>query len=195
MGRIFYLMGKSSTGKDSFYKQLMNDSRLGLKNIVMYTTRPIRAGETDGVEYYFVDEKKLRELESAGKVIERRSYDTVHGIWHYFTVCDEQIDLQKDNYIVIGTLESYMATRSYFGEEVLEPIYIEVDDGVRLQRALDRERAQDQPKYREMCRRYLADSDDFSEENIRAAKITKRFVNDDFTKCLEEITGYIEKFL
>lgn len=195
MGRIFYLMGKSSTGKDSFYKQLINDSRLGLKNIVMYTTRPIRAGETDGVEYYFVDEKKLRELESAGKVIERRSYDTVHGIWHYFTVCDEQIDLQKDNYIVIGTLESYMATRSYFGEEVLEPIYIEVDDGVRLQRALDRERAQDQPKYREMCRRYLADSDDFSEENIRAAKITKRFVNDDFTKCLEEITGYIEKFL
>ncbi len=195
MGRIFYLMGKSSTGKDSFYKQLMSDQGLGLKNIVMYTTRPIRAGETDGVEYYFVDEKKLSELESRDKVIERRSYHTVHGIWHYFTVCDEQIDLQKDNYIVIGTLESYIASKNYFGEGVLEPIYIEVDDGVRLQRALDRERAQDQPRYREMCRRYIADSDDFSEENIAAAGILKRFINDDFTRCLEEITAYIQMFL
>jgi len=195
MGRIFYLMGKSSTGKDSFYKQLMSDQRLGLKNIVMYTTRPIRAGETDGVEYYFVDEQKLSELESRKKIIERRSYHTVHGIWHYFTVCDEQIDLQKDNYIVIGTLESYIASKNYFGQGVLEPIYIEVDDGVRLQRALDRERAQDQPRYREMCRRYIADSDDFSEENIAAAGISKRFINDDFTRCLEEITAYIQTFL
>lgn len=195
MGRIFYLMGKSSTGKDSFYKQLMSDQKLGLKNIVMYTTRPIRAGETDGVEYYFVNQQKLSELEGLGKVIERRSYNTVHGIWHYFTVCDDQIDLESNNYVVIGTLESYLASKAYFGEGVLEPIYIEVDDGVRLQRALDRERAQDHPKYREMCRRYIADSDDFSEENIAAAGITKRFQNDDFTKCLEEIAAYIQRFL
>ena len=52
MGRIFYLMGKSSTGKDSFYKELVNDHTLGLKNIVMYTTRPIRANERNGEEYY-----------------------------------------------------------------------------------------------------------------------------------------------
>lgn len=195
MGRIFYLMGKSSTGKDSFYKQLMSDEKLGLKNIVMYTTRPIRAGETDGVEYFFVDDQKLSELNKAGKVIERRSYNTVHGIWHYFTVCDEQIDLENNNYIVIGTLESYTASKKYFGEGVLEPVYIEVDDGVRLQRALDRERSQDHPRYREMCRRYIADSDDFSEENIVAAGIERRFENDDFSRCLEEITGYIEEFL
>lgn len=188
-------MGKSSTGKDSFYKQLMSDQKLGLKNIVMYTTRPIRAGETDGVEYYFVDQQKLSELEDLGKVIERRSYNTVHGIWHYFTVCDDQIDLENNSYVVIGTLESYVACKNYFGQDVLEPVYIEVDDGVRLQRALDRERAQDHPRYREMCRRYIADSDDFSEENIAAAGITKRFQNDDFTKCLEEITAYIQRFL
>ena len=133
-------------------------------------------------------------MEAAGKVIERRSYHTVHGIWHYFTVCDEQIDLEKNDYVVIGTLESYMASKEYFGEGVLVPIYIEVDDGVRLQRALDRERAQDKPKYREMCRRYIADSDDFSEENIAAAGITKRFENDMFEKCLTEITNYILQF-
>lgn len=191
MGRIFYLMGKSSTGKDSFYKQLIQNEKLGLKRIVMYTTRPIRAGETDGEEYFFVDEEKLMELEAAGKVVERRSYDTIHGIWHYFTVCDEKIDLIHENYVVIGTLESFVASKKYFGEKVLVPIYIEVDDGVRLQRALDRERTQDHPKYREMCRRYLADCEDFSEEHIEAAGIQKRFMNDDFERCLEEIQGYL----
>ena len=188
-------MGKSSTGKDSFYKKLMSDETLGLKKIVMYTTRPIRAQEKNGEEYFFVNDETLVRLEAAGKVIERRSYDTIHGVWHYFTVCDEQIDLEKNDYVVIGTLESFVASKKYFGEDVLVPIYIEVDDGVRLQRALDRERAQDKPKYKEMCRRYLADSDDFSEENILASGIYRRFENDIFEKCLEEITGYIKTFL
>ena len=194
MGRIFYLMGKSSTGKDSFYKQLISDETLGLKKIVMYTTRPIRAQEKNGEEYFFVNDERLARLEADGKVIERRSYNTIHGVWHYFTVCDDQIDLANNSYVVIGTLESYVASRKYFGEGVLEPMYIEVDDGVRLQRALDRERAQDKPKYREMCRRYLADTDDFSEENIAAAGITRRFENDVFEKCLKEITEYICQF-
>ena len=194
MGRIFYLMGKSSTGKDSFYKQLISDETLRLKKIVMYTTRPIRAQEKNGEEYFFVNDERLARLEADGKVIERRSYNTVHGVWHYFTVCDDQIDLTKDSYVVIGTLESYVASKKYFGEGVLVPIYIEVDDGVRLQRALDREREQSKPKYREMCRRFIADSDDFSEENIAAAGITRRFENDVFEKCLEEITEYISEF-
>lgn len=188
-------MGKSSTGKDSFYKKLMKDPKLGLKNIVMYTTRPIRAGEKDGVEYHFVKEQELFELQSQGKVIECRSYDTVHGIWYYFTVDDRQIDLKNHPYIMIGTLESYLACRAYFGKETLKPIYIEVDDGVRLQRALDRERAQDPPKYQEMCRRYLADSEDFSEDKIKEAEIERRFINDDFDRCLEEISDYIKTFL
>ena len=194
MGRIFYLMGKSSTGKDSFYKQLISDETLGLKKIVMYTTRPIRAQEKNGEEYFFVNDERLARLEADGKVIERRSYNTVHGVWHYFTVCDDQIDLSKDSYVVIGTLESYVASKKYFGEGVLVPIYIEVDDGIRLQRALDREREQSKPKYREMCRRFIADSDDFSEENIAAAGITRRFENDVFEKCLAEITDYICEF-
>lgn len=195
MGKIFYLMGKSSSGKDSLYQQLMEDGELSLKTIVMYTTRPIRAGETDGKEYFFVDDQKLEHLQREQKVIECRSYQTIHGIWNYFTVCDEQIDLKEQNYLVIGTLESYSACKDYFGEQVMEPVYIEVDDGVRLQRALDRERSQDQPKYQEMCRRFLADSEDFSEENIKAAGIQKRFINDDFAVCLGEITQYIKTFL
>ena len=52
MSNIFYLMGKSSSGKDTLYRKLMEQNRL-LKGIVSYTTRPQRAGETDGKEYFF----------------------------------------------------------------------------------------------------------------------------------------------
>ena len=56
------------------------------------------------------------------------------------------------------------------------PLYIEVDDGLRLSRALERERKQTEPKYAEMCRRFLADCEDFTEEKIAEAGIVRRFL-------------------
>lgn len=190
MGKIFYIMGKSSSGKDSIFKEIKRQMP-ELKDIVLYTTRPIREGETDGVEYFFSDEAQLKELEDAGKVIELRAYHTVHGIWKYFTVDDGQIDLEQQDYLVIGTLESYAEMRKYFGAEQVIGIYVEVEDGLRLQRALERERQQAQPKYAELCRRFLADTEDFSEEKLHEAGIEYRFANEDFAKCVGEIRLFI----
>lgn len=195
MGKIVYLMGKSSTGKDTIFKELLKAGTVALKTIVPYTTRPIRAGEQDGVEYFFTDEEGFQRLLGSGKMIEERAYHTVHGVWRYFTVEDGQIQLDSQSYIMIGTLESYQNMKKYFGEEKLLPVLIELDDGIRLQRALDRERQQEHPKYEEMCRRYLADSDDFSEEKIAEAGITRRFYNDDLQRCLGEIVEYIKENL
>lgn len=191
MGKIFCMMGKSSSGKDTLYKLILENEKLQLSNIVPYTTRPIRAGEQDGVEYFFVDEKRLLELTEAGKVIELRAYNTVHGIWKYFTVNDGQIDLTNQNYVMIATLEAYEKIRDYFGEDKIVPIYIEVEDGIRLQRALDREKLEKQPKYAELCRRFLADSEDFSEEKLAHAGIAKRFLNERLGATCEEITEYM----
>lgn len=66
---------------------------------------------------------------------------------------------------------------------------------MRLQRALDREKAQDQPKYEEMCRRFLADAEDFSEEKVQKAGIDRRFYNDELDSCLEEIIVYLREKL
>ena len=131
-------------------------------------------------------------MKKSGRVIEARSYDTKCGIWTYFTADDGQIDLSRHNYLVIGTLVSFQALKEYYGEDSIVPVYIETEGGLRLSRALEREREQSQPKYAEMCRRFLADEEDFSEENLRRAGIIKRFVNDDLAECMEEIGGYIE---
>lgn len=191
MGRIVYLMGKSSSGKDTIFKSLLADGALGLKTIVPYTTRPIRSGEKDGLEYFFTDEDGFRKLREEGKIIEERTYSTCHGLWRYFTMDDGQIRWDGQDYIMIGTLEAYLKMKDYFGEDKLLPVMIELDDGVRLERALCRERKQKHPKYEEMCRRFLADSEDFSEEKIREAGITRRFENDDLERCLKEISAYI----
>ena len=190
MGKIICLMGKSAAGKDSVFKRLLEDSTLGLRTIVPYTTRPIRDGEHDGVEYFFTDEAGYEKFRKQGKIIEERLYHTILGPWRYFTVDDGRIEAQA-NYIVIGTLEAYLKLREYFGGGKVLPILLEVDDGVRLQRALDRERMQEQPKYEELCRRFLADSEDFAMDNIMAAGIERRFANHDLEQCLEEIQDYI----
>ena len=67
MGRLFCVMGKSASGKDSLFKRLAADPQLGLHTVVPYTTRPIRQGETDGVEYHFTDEDGFLVLKNAGK--------------------------------------------------------------------------------------------------------------------------------
>lgn len=192
MGKIYCVMGKSSSGKDTVYKKLKEQYK-EFHLIVPYTTRPIREGEKDGVEYYFVDPEQFRAMKEDGKVIESRSYNTKCGIWTYFTADDGQIDLSAADYLLIGTLVSYQALREYFGEEAIVPVYLEVEDGLRLARALERERRQEKPKYAEMCRRFLADEEDFSEENLIKSGITERFGNEDFTECLNKIQRYIEE--
>ncbi len=191
MAKIFYLMGKSSSGKDTIYKKLIENETLALQNIVLYTTRPIRTGEKDGLDYHFVTEEVMKQMQQDHKLIECRTYDTCYGKWHYFTANDGNIDLQERSYIIIGTIESFMKTRDYYGADKVLPVMICLDDGVRLQRALDREKGQDHPKYSEMCRRFLADETDFSEEKKAEAGIDREFVNDDLEQCLKEIEQFI----
>ncbi len=195
MSKIFIVMGKSATGKDTIYKKLLESDEIKLKTAVMYTTRPIRAGEQDGVEYFFVEEAALQLLKEQNKIIEHRSYQTVQGEWHYFTVNDGQIDLEHSSYLMIGTLETFEQIREYFGKDKVWPIYIEVEDGLRLMRAINREKEQSLPQYSEMCRRFLADEEDFSEENLARIGINKRYQNNNMDDCINQIVSDVKKLL
>ncbi|MCD8336641.1 MAG: guanylate kinase [Lachnospiraceae bacterium] len=193
MGKIFYIMGKSASGKDTIYAELLSRTELKLRPIVLYTTRPIRAKETDGVEYHFVTLDILQKMQAEGKVIELRTYDTVQGPWHYFTADSDSMDMEQFNYLALGTLVSYEKMRDYYGADRVVPLYIEVEDGKRLERAMKREKKQEVPDYVEMCRRFLADQEDFSEKNIARAGITRRFPNnDDREICMDELADYIK---
>ncbi|MBQ3599665.1 MAG: guanylate kinase [Lachnospiraceae bacterium] len=196
MNKLFVLMGKSATGKDTIYKELLEMPELCLRTIVPYTTRPIRRGERNGVEYFFVSDEKYKEMKEKGIVVEARDYHTVHGVWTYFTVDDGQFSRngQRDNFLMINTLEGYKQIRDYFGEDKVVPLYVYVEDGIRLSRALKRERRQSEPKYAEMCRRFLADDEDFSEKNLKEAGIESYYDNLSIRFCVENIVKTIKKF-
>ena len=106
MSKIFFILGKSCSGKDTIFRRLKENKELNLNTVVGYTTRPMRADETDGIEYFFVDEERLKELERAGKVIECRHYNTVHGVWSYLRADDRQVSLHAGNCLYGGRYES-----------------------------------------------------------------------------------------
>ena len=187
---IYYLMGKSASGKDSIYRRILEELPQ-LRRVILYTTRPKRSGETDGVEYRFIDDAEFFRLKEAGRLIEYREYNTVHGIWRYATVDDGQTEPDRYDYLMIGTLESYAAARKYYGSDKLCPVYVTVDDGERLIRAIRREQSQEKPQYAEMCRRFLADEEDFSAENLAKNGIDREFRNDVLEDCIEEIRELI----
>lgn len=187
MGKIYCIMGKSGTGKDTLFRRLMADPSLGLKPFITYTTRPMREGEREGVEYHFIDEKALARFEQERKVIERREYHTVKGLWIYCTIDDGGIDLEKGSYLTIVTLQAYDSFRSYFGPDAVVPLYIDVDDGIRLERALHRERKRTHPEYEEMCRRFLADNQDFSPERLRTIGIIDIYINEELSDCVQKL--------
>ena len=190
MGKLFYIMGKSASGKDTIYQKLLEHPALDFKRLVIYTTRPIRDGEKDGQEYYFVDEDAFQQMKAEGKIIEDREYYTVYGLWRYFTAANLQLD--KYDYLGIGTLESFVQLKKYYGEEAICPLYIEVEDGERLKRAIARVETQDFPKYEEMCWRVLADCKDFTEDKIKEAGIVRRFQNIESNRTLQEIENYLD---
>mgnify|MGYP002243640029 CR=1 FL=1 len=80
------------------------------------------------------------------------------------------------------------------GEDVVVPLYIQVETGERLARAVNRERNQSEPKYKELCRRFLAWMRKiYSEEKIEKAGIKKRFENNNLNQCIKEIEQEIVK--
>lgn len=193
--KLIYILGKSSSGKDTIYGLLKE--KIDVDYYIMYTTRPIREGESNGVDYNFINNEEMQKYIDgiySSKLIEYRTYDTIQGPWTYATINDEQFLLKKDM-LMIGTMESYEKVREHFkynSNIEMFPIYIEVPDNIRLKRAIEREEKQNEPKFVELCRRFVADSIDFSEENLKRLGINRRFENLDLNNCVNEILEYIK---
>jgi len=201
MANIIYIMGKSSTGKDTIYNLLKG--KIDVNTYILYTTRPKREGEENAKDYYFITEEQFKKLKEQGKVIEYRSYNVVNSegkpdIWTYATIDDNQWKAKGD-FLTIGTLESYnsillfLKTHPERNLNIL-PVYILIDEEERKTRAIKREGKEKKPNLKEIARRFAADNIDFSDENLRKAGITKEetFENYNLEECIGKILNYIK---
>lgn len=159
--RIFCLVGKSCSGKDTLCARIL-ERHPELVPVIPHTTRPRRTGEVEGQNYWFVTGEQLRQYEARGQVIEKREYHTVQGLWTYFTL---RFPLDRDR-ILITTLEGARALMDAYGPQAVRIVYLHADDRARLLRCIDREERQEHPDYAELCRRFLADQSDFAPDRL-----------------------------
>lgn len=159
---LFYLCGRSGSGKDSVRKRLLKLNP-NIKLIVPYTTREMRVGEQEGVEYFFMDNDKFFENEKAGKLLDYKTY-------HVFNSKDKAVD-HHYGYpkpidpisILTGPWDAYVDIRNKnpdTEEFKLIPIYITPEHEYELlYRVIKRESRNNPPKFREVARRFCADQE------------------------------------
>lgn len=134
---IDIIIGKSASGKDTFLKKLV---ACGERPVVSYTTRPMREGEQDGVDYYFVTPEGLHDLVSCNRLAEVRSYNTlVQGkpdIWYYASPL--LTDIEDVGYVVVLDIQGAKEWLRIYGSRSITIWYMMADDEVREERAKNR---------------------------------------------------------
>lgn len=159
---LVILIGKSGCGKDTLMDKLVHEEKF--YSIVTTTTRPMREGETDGVNYNFISRDEFEKKIKNDEFLEYRSYNTlVDGkpdTWYYGSPKREL--LSGVNYVTILDVQGAKEYQNFYGKKNCFVAMIEVSDSVREERA--RERGSfDQTEWE---RRVKDDNDKFSLNNI-----------------------------
>ena len=156
--KIIILVGKSACGKNTIEEKLVKNH---YKRIITNTTRPPRDNEKDGVDYNFISETDFFDLINNNQMLEYRKYNTVYGAWYYGSSINN-IDLTKNDYVIILTLDGVEAFVNHFGAENCIVFYIDCPKNIREKRAKSR------PNFNqsEWNRRLAADKADFPLERV-----------------------------
>lgn len=147
---IIALFGESGSGKDTGVRLLTSKFK-SLHHIIPTTTRPMRDTETNNVDYYFVNKEQFIQG------ITNNDFYTInyYNNWSYGINKNEI----ENNPISIGAFSiKDIKQLLNFDNLTVIPIYIKTSDKTRLMRCLTRE---DNPDCKEICRRFIADKEDF----------------------------------
>lgn len=191
--KLFCLLGYSSVGKDTILKQVLKDMD-NVKPIVSTTTRPMRKGEIEGVEYYFIDDKTF--MEKGSDFVEQRIYHTKvkeNGVekdatWRYGI---ERMELEKDDYlIVIVDSVGYKELKNYVGNNKIVPIFISAPQEELKARALARGDLE-----AEVDRRLKDDYERFMDFRVRTVYHEVKNTNGRLEEAIKEVENIITKHI
>ena len=146
---IIIIMGEAGTGKDTICKNLCLAYPNIFHRVISHTTRPRRENETEGSDYYFIKQEEWDQY----RFIEETKFNN----WYYGTNF-EALDSNKINVAVMnpaGVL-SFLKSKDI---NIIKIIKLEVPAKIRIERQLKRE---ENPNVSEICRRFLADENDFT---------------------------------
>ena len=161
MYKIVTLSGKAGAGKDRMMQEVLKVLReespeFTINEIVSCTTRPMREGEVEGKNYYFLTHEEFAERLADGTMVEA----TIFNDWCYGS-CLEHMN---ENGINIGVYNPEgVAILQSIPDIMVYSIFVDAPDKVRLLRQLNRE---ENPDVKEIIRRFGADEADFSPDNL-----------------------------
>lgn len=152
MKYIVALVGKAGAGKDAIMQRLCQGNP-DWNMIVSCTTRPMREGEIEGVNYYYLTNEEFAQKVLNGDMLEATYFNN----WHYGTMASS---LKDGINIGVFNPEGYDCLKEIGPSDNIEVIgfYITCDDKTRLLRQLNRE---NDPDVGEIIRRFSADEEDF----------------------------------
>lgn len=138
MNKLIVLCGGSGTGKDTLAQMIAD--KCNANTLVSATTRPMRTGELEAVNYYFVDDETFDRLEMNDKIVASRKYDTEFGVWRYGLNVDE-IDskLSKSHCVTIVDMGGLEQLKAKYGEQIVS-VYLYLDKDTRAERYVNRDK-------------------------------------------------------
>lgn len=194
---IFCLLGKSSSGKDTI-KNLLLKLFDKFSPCIPITTRPMRKDEENGKDYIFTDKDTFIKMINNNELLEHRKYtvktEDGEDVWYY-----GNIKPTEKYSLMIGTLDVYESIKD-IDDYIVVPIYIELPDEIRLYRSIQRELKNDNPNFKELSRRFVADQKDFDQERLNKLGINnldlnkpKIFMNDEKHRTANYIMEYLKR--
>lgn len=184
---IFCLLGKSASGKDTILNQVIKNGIV--ENIISTTTRPMRSNERKGVSYHFITKDEFLKKIDNGDFLEVTQYKVAvdNDTW-YYGIDNTKLDANK-NYITILNPDGYRQIKAKIGSENVVGILVLADDKERLMRSLTRDI---NVNTLEVCRRFLADYEDFKNVENEVKYIVK---NRELQQSVNIVNKIIEKEL
>lgn len=148
--KVIAIIGKAGSGKDTIATALVNQYPLVFNNIISCTTRPIREGEQEGINYYYLSEEEFKQRTD---MLETTNFNG----WYYGT---SKNNLSRDK-INVGVFNPQGIRSLLLNKDIDVFIYhVRASDKTRLLRQLNRE---NDPDVKEIIRRFSADEKDFEE--------------------------------
>lgn len=171
--KLVALFGKSGAGKDTIQNWMVSNLQ-DTHKLISYTTRPPRDNEIDNQDYHFISIEEFNYMKEKNLFLETTEF---RG-WYYGT----SIESLSENKINIGVFNPSGVKNildNFQNQILVFPIEIWAPNKTRLIRSLTRE---NNPDCLEICRRFLADEEDFNSINFYSIKYPNYDDDNAYTK-------------
>ena len=161
MFNIIALIGEAGSGKDSIMQNILKKRPLQFNEIISCTTRPMREGEAEGVNYFYLTPEEFAGKVLNGEMLEATSFND----WFYGT----SYDSLRSDCTNIGVFNPDGIRAISEIPDIDVTVYkVCCSDKTRLLRQLNRET---NPDVDEIVRRYKTDKEDFFDLEFRYVEV------------------------